>query len=500
MFTNIEGVKEVLVKRSAPVSSGLPAPSAAPKKRNLIFMVSDGMGPASLSLTRTYRQFVEKLPINDTLTLDKHFIGSSRTMSSDSYITDSAAGATAFSCGIKTYNNAIGIYPNQTVCGTILEAAKLNGYMTGLVVTTRITDATPAAFSAHANYRQEEDLIAQQQLGEYPLGRMVDLMMGGGRCHFQPTSIKGGCRADSRNLIDEAKSRGWSYVSNVTEFKALNGGNNVSLPLLGLFTPKDIPFEIDRKPEEYPSLEETTKTAIRALEKATANSTHGFFLMIEGSRIDHAGHNNDAAAQVREVLAYDKAFKAAVDFAASSNVETIVISTSDHETGGLSVARQIGDDYPEYLWKPSALANATHSGEYLSGILKDFKNNGTALESYIKTTIFEQGLGIKNFTSAELNKTISARTSANDVLVDMVSRRSLTGWSTHGHSAVDVNIYAYTNGMNKTIFMDKLAGNRENFEIGLFMESYLGLNLRSVTDILLKNPFNITGSGVKPKD
>lgn len=157
-------------------------------KRNLIFMVSDGMGPASLSMTRSFRQhqgkslvlvlrskpvtnLVDGLPHDDILTLDQHLIGSSRTRSTSSLVTDSAAGATAFSCGMKSYNGAISMLPDHTPCGTVLEAAKKAGYMTGLVVTTDITDATPACFAAHVNIRTEEDTIAQQEIGEHPLGR-----------------------------------------------------------------------------------------------------------------------------------------------------------------------------------------------------------------------------------------------------------------------------------------------------------------------------------------
>jgi len=112
--------------------------------------------------------------------------------------------------------------------------------------------------------------------------------------------------------------------------------------MLGLFAPMDIPFEIDRRNqnEVYPSLDEMARTALTALELATKDSDKGFFLMIEGSRIDHAGHGNDPAAQVHEVLAYDKAFASVLDFIERSDVETVVVGTSDHETGGLSVARR----------------------------------------------------------------------------------------------------------------------------------------------------------------
>jgi alkaline phosphatase len=311
-------------------------------KRNLIFMVSDGMGPTSLALTRGYRQYVDALEWNDTLVLDKHFIGNSRTRSSNSLVTDSAAGATAFSCGQKSYNGAISVTPDHSPCGSVMEAAKRAGYTTGLVVTTRITDATPACFASHVRTRAMEDQIADQLLGNGPLGRSVDLMLGGGRCHFLPNTIAGGCRADGRDLIQQADEHDWTYISSRKDFDALHLGSSVKLPLLGLFSPTDIPFEIDRRhvDAEYPSLEEMAKTALRALGDATKDSDQGFFLMIEGSRIDHAGHNNDPAAQVHEVLAYDKAMQAVLDFIEKDDTEGLMVATSDHETGGLATARR----------------------------------------------------------------------------------------------------------------------------------------------------------------
>jgi alkaline phosphatase len=301
-------------------------------KRNLVFMVSDGMGPASLSLTRSFRQYQNGLPIDDVLVLDQHFIGSSRTRSSNSLVTDSAAGATAFSCGKKSYNGAISILPDHTPCGTVLEAAKRAGYMTGLVVTTSLTDATPACFASHANIRSEEDLIAQQEVGHYPLGRVVDLMFGGGRCHFLPNTTSGSCRADNQDITKLAQDEyGWNYIDNRQDFDDIKaGGAAVKLPLLGLFADYNIPFEIDRRnmDDVYPSLEEMAQVALKALEAATQDSDKGFFLMIEGSRIDHAGHGNDPAAQVHEVMAYDRAFGSVVEFLEKSHVDGVLVATS----------------------------------------------------------------------------------------------------------------------------------------------------------------------------
>lgn len=307
-------------------------------------MVSDGMGPASLSLTRSFRQHTDGLEYGDTLTLDKHFWGTSRTRSASSLITDSAAGATAFSCGEKSYNGAISTLPDSTPCGTVLEAAKRAGFVTGLVVTTDITDATPACFSSHVDVRTQNDEIALQQIGQGPLDRVVDLMFGGGRCRFLPNGTTGGCRKDDVNVVDIAKNDfGWNYIDDRASFDEFwSGKKDVRLPMLGLFADTDIPFELDRRQlsDIYPSLSEMTETAIRTLERATRDSDKGFFLMIEGSRIDHAGHGNDPSAQVREVLEYDKAMKTVIDFLENSKVEGVMVATSDHETGGLSVAKR----------------------------------------------------------------------------------------------------------------------------------------------------------------
>ena len=470
-----------------------------PKKKNVIFFVSDGMGPASLSMTRSFQQFTDGLTFDHMLNLDEFFVGSSRTRSSNSLVTDSAAGATAFSCGLKTYNGAIGVDPNGQPCGTLLEAAKLQGYLTGLVVTTRITDATPASFSAHADRRSMEQLIAQHQLGEYELGRMVDLMIGGGRTSFYPKGAAAspygirGSRTDGRDLIKEAVADGWHYVGDRESFNTLSEGDNVKLPLLALLADYDIPFEIDRLDSEYPSLKEEAMTAINALSKATRDSDQGFFLLVEGSRIDHAGHLNDPAAQVREVTAYDETFKAVVEYAKNSDVETVILSTSDHETGGLVTARQVSKAYPDYLWLPEVLAKAQHSCEYLARklIQKKLQTSETSngnLVKFIKHEIVEAGLGINDYTDEdikELESLIDTPGFLMDKLTDMVSFRAQLGWTTHGHSAVDVNIYAYSNkdGLKSKI-LDKLGGNHENIEIGHFMRNYLGLDLKKVTEMI----------------
>ncbi|KAL8951337.1 MAG: hypothetical protein Q9183_007463, partial [Haloplaca sp. 2 TL-2023] len=287
--------------------------------------------------------------------------------------------------------------------------------MTGLVVTTRITDATPACFAAHVNHREEEDKIAEQEVGEHPLGRVLDLMLGGGRCHFLPNTTKGSCRDDERDIVALARDNGFNYVDDRKGFDGLDFGASVKLPLLGLFADTDIPYEVDRRNmnDVYPSLSEMAKVALEALQAATLDSDQGFFLMIEGSRIDHAGHGNDPVAQVHEVLAYDDAFSTVLDFLSKPAVEGVLVGTSDHETGGLATARQLHDEYPEYHWFPNVLANASRSAENLAYQLRDHiagkhispldtgiktpprsAAEDEDLKSYVRSHILSTGLGI----------------------------------------------------------------------------------------------------------
>lgn len=479
-------VLAVLYQRSRSAGESADGDPASTGKRNLIFMVSDGMGPTSLSLTRSYRQYQYALPWDDALNIDGYLIGQSRTRSTSSLVTDSAAGATAFSCGMKSYNGAIATLPDHTPCGTVLEAAKRAGYMTGLVVTTRITDATPAVFASHVNRREEEDRIAEQMVGYYPLGQTVDLMLGAGRCHFLPNTTKGSCRRDDKDVVAMAEEKGYNYISKRDEFDGL--GTNAKLPLLGLFADLDIPYEVDRQSmtDVYPSLAEMTQLALDTLTAYTRDSEKGFFLMVEGSRIDHAGHANDPVAQVHEVLAYDKAFSAVLRYLSEAETEGVLVSTSDHETGGLATARQVRPTYPEYHWFPGVLANASTSAERLSDDYlkqtvrekfsgKDMEGQKIDLRSWLRDIIAE-GLGLHDVSDAEIEDLIERPEYSPYIFAEIVSRRSQTGWTTHGHSGADVNIYSSDAAKTKA-----LVGNHENTEIGIFLREYLDVDVDAIT-------------------
>ncbi|KAJ2792540.1 vacuolar alkaline phosphatase, partial [Coemansia guatemalensis] len=332
--------------------------------------------------------------------LDSMLTGSVRTQSSNSLVTDSAAGATAFSCGLKTYNKGIAVDNNGRPCGTILEAAKAKGLHTGLITTARITHATPASFAAHVVDRDMEDLIALQLIGRRNTSTsnsLVDLMMGGGRCHFLPQSNENSCRSDDADVWQMAQRQGVSTVSGRKQFDDLHSanGNNVQLPLLALFADDHMDYEIDRNAQIQPSLSEMSKAGLDMLD--AANNTQGFFLMIEGARIDMAGHDNDPATHLHDIIEYWRAVNVVRNFV-DQHPDTLLISTSDHETGGLTLGTQ-----DEYFWLPQVLQSVRRSAESICAELRHSKKDREDYDNRLES-IVERDLGISNATSVEMDR------------------------------------------------------------------------------------------------
>ncbi|KAL7328890.1 vacuolar alkaline phosphatase [Mucor circinelloides] len=450
-------------------------------KRNVIMMISDGFGPASETFARQYYSWKEDLPMKAVFPLDKILVGTSRTQSSSSLITDSAAGATAFSCGIKTYNGAIGVNPEEAPCGTVLESAKIHRNMkTGLVVKSRVTHATPAAFSAHIGWRDWENQIAEHQVGYTPLGRTVDLMFGGGLCEFLSNTTDKSCRMDSRDLLQDARRDfGWDWIKSRQEFDQLNP-RDTQLPLMGLFAPHHMDFAIDNDPSIQPTLPEMTTKALDILKESTKDAKEGFFLMIEASRIDMAGHINDPAAQFGEVWEYQQTIDAVMKFV-EANPGTVLVATSDHETGGLTVGRQVTEGYPEYEWKPEVLTKVKNSSEILTWKWMQAISEGKDTREFLVETIIKDGTGVQDPTDAEIDQLWAwkEKNTTYDffatALANVVSKRAQIGWTTMGHTAVDVNLYAY--GHQSKL----LRGNHENTDVGDFIVDYLKLDLDDIT-------------------
>ena len=406
--------------------------------RNVVFMIADGFGPASETLARAAR--------GGPLALDAVTTGSVATASTDSRVTDSAAGATAYACGIKTYNGAIAVDTAGVPCVTVLEAAREAGFAVGLVATSRITHATPASYASHVPRRADEAEIAAQLAGA-----RLDVAFGGGGRFFAPEA-QGGSRTDGRDLRREMLAQGALVTTTRDGFDRLRDA-----PAVALLAPDHMAYDIDRDETDQPSLAEMTAKALTLLAATPAARQRGFFLMVEGSRIDHAGHANDAAAHVRDALAYDAAVQVALAFAARDG-RTTVVSTADHETGGLALGRD-----GVYAYTPAALMRQTMSAERLAERLAEPAADGSAL--------VREALGADSLAAADEARLAggSDATARVTLFRDLADRRAGVAWTTSGHTGVDVGLFAFGPGA------DLFRGHMENDAVGRAAFRALGL-------------------------
>ena len=303
---------------------------AKARPAKVILFVGDGMGLAQREAARLAtggpagRLAMDQLDQISLLT----------TYSASALTTDSAAGATAWSTGHKTANKFLAVGPDSLPLRTILEYARDAGYGTGLVTTTTITHATPAAFAAHVSDRGAEAQIAELMLQAHP-----QVMLGGGRMFWVPQSQTGSQRQDERDLLAEASAAGYEVVQNAAELARLDLRH--PRQLLGLFAAGHMTFRYDWQGEAEPELAAMTRVALEVLD----HNERGFFLMVEGGRIDHACHDNDANRAVWEAIAFDQAVAEGIEYARRKN-DTLVIVVADHETGGMSVGTACYTGFP----------------------------------------------------------------------------------------------------------------------------------------------------------
>lgn len=278
--------------------------------KNIILLIGDGMGLTQISAalySNGNKLHLEQFPI----------VGLHKSYASNDLITDSAAGATAFACGVKTYNGAIGVNQDSMPVETILEEVEKEGMATGLVATSSITHATPASFIAHVKSRAD-----MQDIAEDFLKTDIDLFIGGGKKYFDRRE------KDNRNLYKELEAKG--YVVSDYFKEELNAIKVDFDKNLAYFTADAEPLKADQG-RDY--LVPACKLAPIFLEK---QSNKGFFLMVESSQIDWGGHANDSDYIISEMLDFDKAIGAILEFAKEDG-ETLVIITADHETGGYAI-------------------------------------------------------------------------------------------------------------------------------------------------------------------
>ena len=405
--------------------------------KNIIMVVADGMGPA---YTTAYRNYVDdpSTPEIETVVFDDILVGNASTYPAkvSGYVTDSAAAATALATGVKSYNGAIGVDVDKKPVTSVMHYAKEKGLRTGLAVTSQIVHATPASYIAHNESRKNYNAIAEDFFDVRVNGEFVaDVMLGGGTTYFQ---------REDRDLLAEFVDNGYQHVSAYDDLEGLPTGSNV----LGLFAPVALPAVLDD--ERKNRLQYLTQNAIKHLE-----NDKGFFLLVEASQVDWAGHANDIASAMAEMHDLAQTMDYLREYVAN-HPDTLVVLTADHSTGGLTIGAN-GD----YRWSP----------EHLKGLQSSVMTIAMAMPNEEKPGEYVAAkLGL-NLTEAELS-TLNSLANQDDrsrftAVKAFLDAKTNTGWTTGGHTGVDVEVFAF--GAGYTSFMGQI----DNTDIAKKIFSFL---------------------------
>ncbi|QCR33594.1 alkaline phosphatase [Lysinibacillus sp. SGAir0095] len=423
--------------------------------KNVIMLVMDGSSDNVSTIARWYK--------GESLALDTILTGAVRTYSAESAVTDSAPAATALATGNKSNSGYVGVLPSLVTTpgveqvakedafkpvANVLEGAKRSGRATGIISTSEIQHATPAGFSSHVTSRSNYDDIAEQQVYQN-----IDVVLGGGNDSLNKT------RKDGDNLLEIIEDKKYDFVTTRDELQS-----SKSKKIWGSFAPSSLAYELDRektKPEE-PSLAQMTEKAINTLKQ----DKDGFFLMVEGSKIDWAAHANDPIGMVTDFLEFDDAVAEALEFAEKDG-ETLVIAVTDHGNSGITIGNtntnSTYDKTPVSAYiDPLKEATMTVEGA-LSLLKKDKSNLVEVAESY----------GLKDLTADEL-KALQTSKNLGSTLVQLLSTRANIGFTTGGHTGDDVFLYSY-GPSNPT-------GLIENTDIAHTMASAMGFQLEDLTN------------------
>jgi len=431
------------------VAAALLAPmsyaNSTDETHNIIYLIGDGMGPAHTTAYRYYKASKKQLATGDTTVIaptefDRHLVGMASTYPADNtLVTDSAAGATALATGHKSYNGAIGITPDHEHQETLLERAKKLGMVTGVVSTSQINHATPASFIAHIDSRRKYDEIADQYVETRINGKIKsDIMLGGGTQYY---------RRDNRDIVAEFKKEGVDYIDALSDLDKLT-----KLPAMGLFAPKGLPFEVDSH-EQPKRLTRMTKKALELADSSKKN----FFLMIEGSQIDWCSHANDIACAMKEMEDFESTLKTVVEFARKDGNTTVVV-TADHSTGGLTLGVGKG-----YSWLAHSVHKIRISGESFAVRVMEGEKPVELWNKYVDLPLEKE----EQKQLEAIDKSAEPR-EVQKLFVGLTAKKTDTGWTTSGHTAEDVQVYAF--GPNA----DKFVGFQDNTDIAKKLFNILG--------------------------
>ncbi|MBS0368388.1 MAG: alkaline phosphatase [Proteobacteria bacterium] len=413
---------------------------AAGEATNVIFFLGDGMGPTTVTASRIYKYGEAGQLTMESLKRTARI----KTYSNDAQTTDSAPSMAAYMTGVKMNNEVIsmsadtkaynGATPyvnsatgdstcptagNGSAVPTLLELSKAAGKSVGAVTTTRITHATPAATYSHICHRDGENDIAAQVVpgsGKFnaALGTGVDVLLGGGSKFFRPTSA-GGKRTDGKDLTALLQSSGYTYVNTGTAFKAIDPASTSKL--VGLFNADHLNYELDRAKAanniDEPSLADMTEKAIKILQK----NSKGYFLMVEGGRIDHALHGTNAKRALEDTIAFDDAIKRALSLVDLKN--TLIVVTADHDhTMTINGYSHKGNPI---LGKVTDITQTTVQGKPVLANATDGKPYGTL--------VFGNGGGPRKAVRDDLT---SVDTTADDYIQEVGVNLGAVGNETHG--------------------------------------------------------------------
>ena len=435
-------------------------------KKNIIMLIPDGSDASVQTVARWYK--------GSPLMLDSMRRGAVKTWCANSIITGSAAAATAFATGFKTTEPFVGVGPRTSDAistyefpyppglmsyrplATVLEGAKAAGKATGLVATATISHATPASFGAHIDNRNNE-----QGIIEHLVHQNINVVFGGAREYLTT-------RTDGENLRDTLISRGYQWVETRNAMLGLHSGN-----VWGMFAGKAMQPDIDRAefaPAE-PSLAEMTQKAIELL----SQDPDGFFLMVEGSQVDWAGHNNDPIYRITDYLAFDEAVRVAVEFA-RRDTNTIVLAFPDHNTGGMTIGSYYSDSKIPYdSLSPEALVDPLR-GMLLTSVGVSKKIADTTDPDQIRAAV--QTWWNISLTDDDVDEILNwpHSSSFNYRLATVVSKNyTAIGWTTHGHNGGDVPLWYYESALvnNGGVFVDHTI---ENTSLAKAVFAFMGID------------------------
>ncbi len=418
-------------------------------KTSVIFMIGDGMGPA---YTSTYRYYKDDhlTPQVETTVFDTILVGMNSTYSKNSVITDSAAAGTALATGYKTKSGFVGVTDtNNTNEQTVLEFAKNNGYLTAMAVTSTLTHATPAAFIAKGHHRDKQADIAKDFFKKNRNGQLkFDFLIGAGEIHFNKAY---------KDFNLTAKENKVALYRDGYNFDNID-----SYPFIAFTAYDYAPYAIDEKEENKYRVAKMTEKSLDLLRDKP------FFLMIEGSQIDWCGHINDIGCAMAEMDDFARSVEIAKAYV-DKHPNTLLIVTADHSTGGLAIGKKIKKDdktvtdeqrSKSYIWYPEVIKQIKVSSILIAKKLRSSKDINATFKKYTSLTLSQDEYSeIQNILDKKDKK-------IRKVVNDIINKHSNTGWTTHGHTAVDVETFAYGKGSNKFRgFMDNTDIAKKIFEV-----------------------------------